>query len=488
MNLSGIPRRRFAPVLGAILFASGWAMAQPWTREGTWTAVASPPPFNIGASRAMLMTDGSVMIQDFCSSDWWSLTPDLHGSYVHGTWARKASMPSNYGPLFYASAVLPDGKLIANGGEYNLGGTNCQGALTSLGAIYDPVTDEWTPVDPPPAWGRIADSPSVVLSDGTYMVGNLDNEQQALLDEATMTWTITGEGKQDVNREEGWTLLPSGKVLTVDVAAEPNSELYDPVTGTWSSAGKTPEDLTRGAEIGPQVLRPDGTVFVIGFRKYTSIYDSRNGAWTEGPREPYAGGHQLVEADGPATLLGNGDILLPLSRGVITPTYFFLTDGKSFRRIAAPENAVNDEAEQFSLLMLPTGQVLATDWSNDVEIYTPSTGAVSGIEPVVTSVPTNLARGRTYTVTGRRFNGFSQTNFYGDDAQNATNYPLVRIVNDATGHVFYARTHHHSFMGVASQELVSTLFDVPAGMELGLSSLYVVANGISSEPVVVEIR
>ncbi len=28
-------------------------------------------------------------------------------------------MPSNYVPLYFASAVLPDGKLIVNGGEYN---------------------------------------------------------------------------------------------------------------------------------------------------------------------------------------------------------------------------------------------------------------------------------------------------------------------------------------------------------------------------------
>jgi hypothetical protein len=148
---------------------------------------------------------------------------------------------------------------------------------------------------------------------------------------------------------------------------------------------------------------------------------------------------------------------------------------------------VNDEEEQFHMLMLPTGQVLVTDWSNDVEIYTPPADEIKGIEPVITSVPTTLVPGETYTIIGNRFNGFSQTNFYGDDAQDATNYPLVRITNNATHHIFYARTHNHSYMGVASQRPVSTKFDVPASIEIGPSTLVVVANGFSSEPVHVEI-
>jgi hypothetical protein len=57
----------------------------------------------------------------------------------------------------------------------------------------------------------------------------------------------------------------------------------------------------------------------------------------------------------------------------------------------------------------------------------------------------------------------------------------VRITNKSTGHVFYAKTHDHSTMAVATgRAIVSTTFDVPAGMEMGASSLEVVANGIPS--------
>ena len=59
----------------------------------------------------------------------------------------------------------------------------------------------------------------------------------------------------------------------------------------------------------------------------------------------------------------------------------------------------------------------------------------------------------------------------------------MRITNKASGHVFYARTHDHSTMGVATGKTpVSTNFDVPAGMETGASKLEVVANGIPSKP------
>ena len=73
--------------------------------------------------------------------------------------------------------------------------------------------------------------------------------------------------------------------------------------------------------------------------------------------------------------------------------------------------------------------------------------------------------------------------------ETATNYPLVRITNDSTHHVFYARTHGHSTMGVATgTATVSTNFDVPATMETGASKLEVVANGIPSVAVGVTVQ
>ncbi len=80
----------------------------------------------------------------------------------------------------------------------------------------------------------------------------------------------------------------------------------------------------------------------------------------------------------------------------------------------------------------------------------------------------------------------SQANAFGDEFQTATNYPLVRLTNMSTGHVFYARTHDHSSMGVRKLgSLASTHFDVPANAETGTTTMVVVANGIPSNPITV---
>ncbi len=71
---------------------------------------------------------------------------------------------------------------------------------------------------------------------------------------------------------------------------------------------------------------------------------------------------------------------------------------------------------------------------------------------------------------------------FGDEYQNATNYPLVRITNNASGKVFYLRTHDHSTMGVATgiQDRLDELRRSEQ-YRVGAGTLVVVANGIASQ-------
>ena len=99
-----------------------------------------------------------------------------------------------------------------------------------------------------------------------------------------------------------------------------------------------------------------------------------------------------------------------------------------------------------------------------------------------------MTRGTTGLLTGTRLNGLSEAAKYGDEFDAATNYPLVRIRNVATGHIFYCRTHGYT-MGVATgTALVTTSFDVPAGAETGAAKLTVVANGIASAEIDVTVN
>src|SRR6202042_2156388 len=98
-----------------------------------------------------------------------------------------------------------------------------------------------------------------------------------------------------------------------------------------------------------------------------------------------------------------------------------------------------------SLLVLPTGQVLL----GGTAVYTSTGTYQQAWAPTISSYPASVTRGSTYQISGTQFNGLSQANSFGDEYQTATNYPLVRITNTSTGHVFYTRTHDHSTMGVA---------------------------------------
>jgi len=467
----------------ALLCAFGTAGAQ------SWQPLTHQPGFTAGT--ALLLTDGTVMVHretgDSGFSEWYKLTPDINGSYVNGTWSQMASLASNYGPLFFASAVLPDGRLIIEGGEQNFANY----VWTTLGAIYDPLANVWTPMTPPSGWGNIGDAQSAVLTNGTFMLADCCSLQQALLNAKTLTWTSTGSGKFDENDEEGWNLLPGGKVLTVDAYVNrfdpngTNSEIYDPGSGSWSSAGSTIVQLwdSHGSyEVGPAILRPDGTVFATGANGagagHTSIYNVSAGTWTAGPDFP----GNLDIADGPAALLPNGNVLMMTSPGIFEyGAVFFEWDGKNLNQVPAPPNSPNDSSWYGHMLVLPTGQILFTDYSTDVEIYTSPGSPYPGLAPSALLTQAVLARGASFTLFGYKFNGASQACGYGDDLQCATNYPIVRITNKSTGHVFYCRTHDHSTMAVGYPGPTYTHLDIPVNMETGASYLEVVANGIASQ-------
>ena len=447
-------------------------------------------------------------MQGLISGEWARLVPDENGSYVNGTWTGESGLPAGYDPDIHSSAVLPDGRVLIEGGEFNYEDfAVVDGNEITLGAILDPTTGLWTPVAPPAGWSTIGDGPSTILANGTYVQGNCCTNQAALFDAKTLTWTPVGTGKFGTNQNEGWTLLPNGKVLTVDTyvsnytANGMNSEIFNPTTNKWESAGSTARstmgsqaacgDSDPSFQIGPGILRPDGTVFVAGANTCpsspgkTAIYDTWTKTWSPGPTFP----GDLDIATGPAAVEPNGKVLMMASAGIYQHgSQFFELDGTTLNPAPASPDASEDGSFQGMMLVLPTGQILLTDGTEDVEIYTPSPGYRPEWAPKIGWIDTTdqknvfeLSSGQTYKIVGRRFNGVTQGAAYGEQ-QSATNYPLVRITNAATGHVFYCRTHDHSSMAVASDDVVFTWFDVPSDIETGAGKIEVVTNGIPSEP------
>lgn len=502
-----------------------------------------------GTVYGFLMTDGTLLYQGGLLFDWWKYTPDAYGNYANGTWQLVAPLPPDYVPYATSGGVLPDGRLVLIGGEYLLLGTELQFVLTNKMAVYDPVADTWTRFKAPASMPFIGDAPYSILANGQLLLGDKVTKTAAVLDAKTLTWTtVSTFGKRDINAEEGWTLLPDGSLLTVDVKAHPHTERFlpnpNPALSSWISAGNTPVDLRSGdsnggpdthydngkryynppGEVGPAILRPDGTVFAAGADcagdcaevstvGHTAIYHpskiyTQAGTWTAGPDFP----NQLAAGDSYASLLPNGHVLVEanpvgaehdkldrlnaIRNGLIrpaalgkaaapaatTPTWkFFEFDGAKLKY----EPAADFIGGQASTLLLPTGEVML----NGQALYASTGTANPAWAPKITAVPATVTHGRSYTVSGTQFNGLSQANAFGDENQVATNYPLVRITNTATGHVVYARTHDHSSMGVATGAMpVSTRFDVPKTIDRGAATLEVVANGIASTPVAITVE
>ena len=456
---------------------------------GTWSNITNPPPATVCTT--FLLTDGTVLAQGVSTNHWYRLTPDANGDYANGTWSTMAD--SVNGPLYYASGILRDGRLIYAGGEYNFGAP----VWLNASEIYNPIANTWTTLPTPAGWTLIGDAPGCVLPDGRFIVGQVTTRKTAIFDPATNNWSAAADKLNSVG-EESWSLLFDQTIHAVDCSNPPNAEKYVIPANTWVAAGATPHVLVDSiSEIGASVLLPDGRVFVIGATGFTALYTppaiaNQPGTWVDGPTVPQVNpGQALGTVDAPACLLPNGKVLF--SVGPITipatfqsPTFFFEYDPDTNSISAAPtSNPINSNGVPYfgRMLMLPSGQVLYTHGSTTVELYTPDGTFDPVWRPTITKCPHSVRRGRTHVLNGRQINGLSQCVYYGNDATQATNYPIVRLESATSSAVVYCRTFDFSTMGLNTGTVVHTCkFTVPSSTPVGKYRLVVVANGIPSAP------
>jgi hypothetical protein len=166
-----------------------------------------------------------------------------------------------------------------------------------------------------------------------------------------------------------------------------------------------------------------------------------------------------------------------------------------------PDLPAGNYTWQSSMLVLPTGQLLLSAQASTLFLYTPdpaTSAPQAAWRPTIISVPSVMLPGNSYIVSGTQLNGLSQAVCSGDDAGMATNYPIVRLTSLATGRVVYVPSYNFSTMGVATAtteqsctiDIPSYLAnDLPAGtVSLGEWNLVVIANGIASKPVSINLR
>jgi len=507
--------------------------------DGTWTQHLAGFPLDAGVdtlSNGILLSDGSVMLQGGgpdpvvntpASAEWFKLTPDASGGYSNTALTSLATMSD--GREFFASDVLPDGRVFVAGAE----DAASTGQPSATGEIYDPLQNTWPPTAdftnpvgdslPGGVSAALGDASSMVLGDGTVLVGDPYGPEAQIFtpgatDQDPGSWspgpslpTLPGGGADDF-AESTWVKLPDGSVLMYDVNASnvtgtPTAYRFTPGDDTWLAVASPPEALQTPvghAEMGPAFLLQDGRALFIGATGETALYTPldgsyANGYWSMGPEIRDSDGNLHGVLDAPGAEMDNGKILFVAgdTTDYAAAQLFFEFDPSSgdtdpvsglhlgtITEVMAPGGPFQDVPPFYDrMLALPNGQILVTDNFPYYWLYTPELTGASVGRPAISAITNDgVVNGvLTFTLTGTQLNGFSEGAAYGDDAQMATNYPIVELL-DTTGNVNFARTYDWDSTGVQTDsQVVQTKFT--DSVAPGAYLLSVSASGISSQDV-----
>jgi hypothetical protein len=487
------------------------------SKNDPWKLMTTKPMPNNVATNAWLLTNGKILVQTSQNDhrvNWWTITPDIYGNYYDGTWKQIARIP-NYNSMGNG-AILHSGNFFITGGEGNYTDAGFFEADTNKSYIYNVLRNTWSKVSPPNSgeglWAHISAPPFVELANGQIMIGNFSDRdpssshESMLFDETTMNWTVTGTNKSGMNSEAGFTLLPNDKVLTVNTdGAGDTAEIYDPATGQWSKTGPIPAALSNG-EIGPALALPSGKTLAQGATGANALYDPMTNSWMAGPSFPkLKNGLQLSAPDNPTAILPNGNLLTVTSSNtrdtnnlaIMGPARYFEYDVASNAWLPVIQDLMlppsSSISTQIQMLPLPNVQIMvinsrANPGSGGIAFFTSKGVPKSSWAPMVDFISsTALTPKKSFSVSGKQLSGLTQGSQFGDEFENATNYPLVRIVNNSSRHVFYATTSHFSSTSIAPMAPSNFNFTIGKDFEDGPSKMYVVANGIASKPISVTI-
>ncbi|MEU7144803.1 kelch repeat-containing protein [Nocardia sp. NPDC046473] len=313
------------------------------------------------------------------------------------TWS--ATAPMTLGRRLHTVTRLPDGTVLVAGG---ISGPYQQPFNTVAAAErFDPRTKKWTPTRTGMSTPRSMHS-ATLLADGRVLVAggakprmstDLGSTNSAeLYNPATDTWEPT-EPMVDERSSHQAVLLADGRVLVIGGAAivarheaAPTAfcEIFDPVTGKWSTTGSlaTPR-LSHQA-----VLLPDGSVLVLGGAAHGwvsgPVYDSHSlntterwypvtDRWAPAARMPIGRDrfHAITLKSGKVLVFGGGDEQYLFAGFLATSLYDPYAD--TWSAVGPMSYGRTD----FAATLLSDGRVLAAGGSNAddlpalTEIYTP---------------------------------------------------------------------------------------------------------------------
>jgi formylglycine-generating enzyme required for sulfatase activity len=326
-------RAHTATLLGNrnVLVAGGWdatgtlnASAELYDpATGQWKATGNLVSARAGHT-ATLLPSGRVLVAGGAGRD----GSPLDGSEIFdpatGTWANSGSL--GHARKEHTATLLANGKVLV------AGGVDSGDHPVAMAELYDPATAAWTEAGNL-GTARVRHTATLLPDGGVLVAGGRDStgvhsRSAELYDPATRGWTNTGSLGTERDSHTA-TLLANGSVLVAgghgpfegSDGTLDSTEVYDPTTGTWTSAGNLRErrgDHTATLLPSGQVWVTGGGAFVNGFLGITfgpldssEIFDPLSKIWTTQSGAP------LVEARAlhTATLLPGGGLLLAGGQG-----------------------------------------------------------------------------------------------------------------------------------------------------------------------------
>ena len=205
----------------------------------------------------------------------------------------------------HTATLLADGQVLIAGGRPNAGALDFYAAAE----LYDPKTGQFTATGSMTIarGGAIA----VRLRDGHVLIAGGENADGALSDAVFAelydpirgTFSRTGSmsaSTQDVSAPAG-TLLPDGRVLITgsqSIDFLPSAGVYDPVSGSFAARGP----MVGAGQAG--FLLRDGRVLVVGDLDVSELYDPATGSFVS------AGSRTEDFCSGPGVVLNDGRVLI----------------------------------------------------------------------------------------------------------------------------------------------------------------------------------
>jgi len=478
---AAIPRTATVLPSGQVMLVDGLAqLAELYGSAVPTLGGANADPSNF--STHTLLPTGAILVTDLFegSGDAYLFDPATGSVSATGTMAVN-------GIYRFTQTLLSDGRVLVAGGYFTNSSTH-YGESTGSAQVYDPVSGTWTLTGSmnTPRWDFVLTllrSGQVLATPGRQMGNGLNTylPQSELYDPVAGTWSNTGR-VNTMRDGETATLLPDGQVLMVGGIGTNGSplasaELYDPVLGVWKKTGS----LGIGRYQHTATLLPSGKVLVVGgftgsaSVSATELYDPATGTWS--PAAP------LDRTGHGATLLRSGKVVVAGGGSSVhgsTPyTPYSETYDPALNTWTADTTvagAGDDISEQF---LLPDGRVFID--GGEPQIYDPGLGFNSASQPQIVSATSPLLSGSELALTGSNFMGLSGGSG-GNTYDSSSGVPVVQLMSLVNQQTIYLTPDPKvSFSGTSFQSLPVT------GLPSGFAMATVFANGIPSAAFFVQI-